>query len=82
MDRIEISGTVNSFITLKDHKENFLNRPTTRLLNPAKNETGRICKRILKNINATLPDEIKVNERKNAESVINWLKNIPNKRLY
>ena len=34
IDRIEISGTGNSFITLKDHKENFLNRPATRLLNP------------------------------------------------
>ena len=30
MDRIEINGTGNSFITLKDHKENFLNRPTTK----------------------------------------------------
>ena len=30
IDRIEINGTSNSFITLKDHKENFLNRPTTK----------------------------------------------------
>ena len=30
IDRIEINGTGNSFITLKDHKENFLNRPTTK----------------------------------------------------
>ena len=36
IDRIEINGTCNSFITLKDNKENFLNRPNTRLLNPAK----------------------------------------------
>ena len=34
INRIEINGTGNSFITLKDHKENFLNRPATRLLNP------------------------------------------------
>ena len=34
IDRIEISGTGNSFITLKDDKENILNRPVTRLLNP------------------------------------------------
>ena len=34
IDRIEISGTGNSFITLKDDKENILNRPATRLLNP------------------------------------------------
>ena len=30
INRIEINGTGNSFITLKDHKENFLNRPTTK----------------------------------------------------
>ena len=33
IDRIEINGTGSSLITLKDHKENFLNQPTTRLLN-------------------------------------------------
>ena len=91
IDRIEINGTSNSFITLKDHNENFLNLPTTRLLNPAKNEIGGISKRILQNIkskrilqniNTTLSEKIKVNEWKNTESVISWLKNIPNKHLY
>ena len=82
IDRIEIKGTGNSFITLKDRKENFLNRPITRLLNPAKNEIGRISKHILQNINKTLSEEIKVNEWKNPESVINWSKSIPNKHLY
>ena len=81
-DRIKINDTSSSFITLKDHKENFLNRPTIKLLNPAKNEIGRISKHILQNINKTLSEEIKVNEWKNTESVINWFKNIPNKHLY
>ena len=67
---------------MKDHKENFLNQPTARLLNPAKNEIGRISKHILQNINTTLSEKIKVNEWKNTESVINWFKNIPNKHLY
>ena len=79
IDRIEINGTGNSFITLKDHKENFLNRPTTRLLNPAKNEIGRTRKHILQNISTTLSEKIKVNEWENTESGINWFKNIPNK---
>ena len=73
IDRIEVNGTSNSFITLTDHKENFLNRPTTRLPNPAKNEIGRISKRILQNINTTLSEKIKVNEWKNTESVISCL---------
>ena len=51
IDRIEINGAGNSLITIKDHQKNFLNRPTTRLLNPAKNEIGRISKHILQNIN-------------------------------
>ena len=51
LDKIEINSTGNSFITLKDNKENFTNHPTTRLINPSKNETGRISKHILDQIN-------------------------------
>ena len=54
LDKIEINGTGNSFITLKDHKENFTNHPTTRLINPSKNEIGRISKHILDQINMKL----------------------------
>ena len=82
INRTKINVTDSSFITLKDHKENFLNRPTIKLLNPAKNEIGRISKHILQNINKTLSEETKVNEWKNTESVINWFKSIPNKHLY
>ena len=48
IDSVDINSTSNSFITLTDHKENFLNQPTTRLLNPAKNEIGGISKHIRK----------------------------------
>ena len=54
INRIKINGTSSSFITLNDHKDNFLNCPTTRSLNLAKNEIGRISKHILQNINTTL----------------------------
>ena len=36
LNRMFINGKNNCFITLKDHKENFLNNPKTRLINPAK----------------------------------------------
>ena len=39
------------FITLKYHKTNFENNATATLINPAKNEIGRISKVIFKNIN-------------------------------
>ena len=40
LNRLEINGENNSFITLKDHKENFNNNPTVRLINPAKKRIG------------------------------------------
>ena len=39
---LHIKSNSNSFITLKDHKENFGNKPKARFINPAKNEMKRI----------------------------------------
>ena len=36
LNRLEINGENNSFITLKNRKESFNNNPTVRLINPAK----------------------------------------------
>ena len=82
INRIEINGRGNSFITLKDHNKNFLNRLTTRLLNTEKNENWQNKQTHITNINTTLSEKIKVNECKNTSSVINWFKKIPNKSLY
>ena len=49
--RMETNREGNSFITIKDHNENFDNQPTVQLINPAKNELGRISKLILDKIN-------------------------------
>ena len=75
-----INGKNNCFITLKDHKANFLNNPKTRLLNPAKNELGRISKAILNKINLNLRNITKVNQWKNTNDVISWFKSIGNKQ--
>ena len=64
LNRMFINGKNNCFITLKDHKENFLNNPKTRLLNPAKNELGRISKVILDEINLNLRNITKANQGK------------------
>ena len=66
-ERMEINGENNCFITLKDHKENFENNPSTRLINPAKNEVGRISKVILDNINTNLKATLGVNQWKNTK---------------
>ena len=38
LDKIEINDTDNSFSTLKDHKRNFTNHLTARLINLSKNQ--------------------------------------------
>ena len=80
LNRMFINGKNNCFITLKDHKANFLNNPKTRLLNPAKNELGRISKAILDKINLNLRNATKVNQWKNTNDVISWFKSIKNKK--
>ena len=70
LDKIKINGTGNSSVTLKDHKQNFLKYPTTRLINPSKNEKGRISKYILDQINTELVSKLNTNEWKNMVRVI------------
>ena len=70
LDKIEMIGTGNSSVTLKHHNENFTSHPTTRFINPSKNETGRISKYILDQINTKLVCELSVNEWKNTIGLI------------
>ena len=51
---MDINSKNTCFITSKDYKENFFNNPTVCLINPAKNELGRVSKAIPDNINKRL----------------------------
>ena len=50
-DRINTIARRDAYVTLKDHKPNFANHQTCRLINPAKSEIGKISKKILERIN-------------------------------
>ena len=80
--RMETNEEGNSFITIKDHKENFDNHPTVRLINPTKNELGRISKLILDKINKKISQKFELNQWKNTDVVTDWFKQIKNKNLY
>ena len=41
-ERIKKLPLKNAYITVKDHKENFLTHPKCRLINPTKSDVGRI----------------------------------------
>ena len=81
LDGMKINGENNCFLTLKDHKENFNINHTVRLINPAKNELGRMRKKLLQNLNRKLRTELSLNQWKNTASVIEWFKYINEKHL-
>ena len=70
-----------AFVTLKDHKPNFHNHPTCRLINPTKSEIGAISKHILDDINASVITSTKINQWKNTASVLKWFNGLENKNL-
>ena len=79
--RMETNEEGNSFITIKDYKENFENHPTVRLISPAKNELGRISKLILGKIKKKISQKFELNQWKNTDAVIDWFKQIKNKNF-
>ena len=68
-----------AYATLKDHKQDFQNKPTVRLVNPYKLEIQKISKQILDKKLFALREATKFNQFKNSYSVIEWFKDIPNK---
>ena len=46
-ERIDHLPRSETFRTLKDHKDNFYNKPSRRLINPAKSEVGKTSKKII-----------------------------------
>ena len=50
-NQINVSANEDSFVMLKDHKPDFSNNLTCRLINPSKSEIGIIRKHILDEIN-------------------------------
>ena len=77
-DHINTTAERESFITLKDHKENFKNKPTCRLINPCKPEIGKISKQLFEKIVKVVNDKTKY--WKNTQDVITWFEDIPNKK--
>jgi hypothetical protein len=81
-DRINKTSKNQAFITLKDHKPNFNNNPTCRLINPTKSEIGKISKQILEKVNNAIRNATRLNQWKNTKEVIRWFCDINNKQTY
>ena len=71
---------ITYFITLKDHKPNFRNSPSCRLINPAKSEIGHISKVHLENCVAAVSAATGLNQWRKTSTVIEWFRNIRGKK--
>ena len=78
-DRMEQTAPKNAFITIKDHKPNFPDNPSYRLINPTKSELGKASKGILDKINRTLTHKLNTRLWRNTQQVTHWFNNIPDK---
>ena len=77
-DRVETMAKRDAFITLKDHKPNFNNALTYRLINPTKSEIGRISKETLQKIVKSVATYANVNLWRNTQSLLEWFNTIEN----
>ena len=79
-DRIEKIPETEAFITLKDHKQNFIHQPSCRLINPTKTEMGIISQKILQTINTSVRDKTKLNQWRSTNEAIDWFNGLNNKK--
>ena len=75
-DRVDVLAPKGAYVTFKDHKRNFRDRPTCRLINPCPSEVAKISKKILDRINIDVREAIQVNQWRNTQSVIEWFKGL------
>ena len=75
-DRVERIAHKNAFLTLKDHKQNFINNPQCRLINPAKSELGIVSRHYLQEINNDIRNLGMLNQWRKTADVIQWFEGL------
>ena len=79
---LRLSRANETYITIKDHQDNFPNKITCTLINPSIADIEKIGKTILDRINKSIILSTQRKQWKNSKSVIDWFKNILNKHGY
>ena len=72
-DTVERIARTPAFVTLKDHKDNFRSNPTCRLVNPSKNEFGKVSKQLVEKINSGIIEKLGKRKRQTAAFTSQWV---------
>ena len=75
-DRMECHSEANAFLTIKNHKDEFLNKIKCRVINPASNNLGKVSKRILDKINTKCREATRVNQWRSTQDVLQWFSGV------
>ena len=79
-DRLFGTQEKEAFITLKDHKEDFGLRASVRLINPAKNELGKVAMKMLKDMIRDLKFETRLKQCISTGEVLKWFRGLEGKK--
>ena len=79
-DRIDVLAPKGAFVTFKDHKRNFRDSPSCRLINPCNSEVCKVSKKLLDRINKDVREATKVNQWRSTQDVIEWFKGLRPKK--
>ena len=66
-------------MTIKDHMDNFRSSPSCRLINPPKNELGKVSKQLVEKVDSDIIDKLQFNQWRNTDAVLKWFNNITDK---
>ena len=79
-NRVFTTTPRESVILLKDTKENFRNNPEVRIINPTKQELGKVSKKIVEQIVEHIKRVTGLNLFLNTGSALQWFEKIENKQ--
>ena len=77
-DRMEVYHMTDGYITLKDHKDTWPTKISTRLINTAKTDLGKVAHVILKDINRVVREKTEINQWVSTKDVIQWFNSLEN----
>ena len=81
-DRMFVTMPREAFGTYKDTKENFRQNPSMRVLNPCKQEIGRVSKQLIEKLIIDVRNKTGLLQWKNTLSCLQWFDKIQNKEEY
>ena len=78
-ERAKPYGKSSAYVTIKDHKQDFISNRPVRLINPSKSEIGKISKIILDRINSNIRQNLKLPQWRSTNDAISWFKDLKDK---